>query len=67
MKDVHIERPDPERLREAMRQYAEAVRNSPSPVKCNCDRIGCPYDHSEHYRRRAALNRLIARELKKEE
>ena len=49
----------------------ELFRKWPNPpptrLACSCERIGCPNDHSEHYRRKAALRRLIDREVKRGE
>ena len=56
--------PTKETLDKAMEAYARSVQASPHPIKCDCDRIGCIYDHSEHFKRKEALRRLIDREVR---
>ena len=50
-----------ERLHQLMLEWPRVVEQD-KKRPCDCERLGCPLDHSEYYRRKAALERLIDRE-----
>jgi hypothetical protein len=67
--EIRLGVPDINRLRKAMKHWGGCGKpdchrtGHHDHQPCSCDRIGCPHDHSEHYKRQAALNRLIDREM----